>query len=116
MIPFATASSDRRQSPAERYESDYYYPDLISYTIALELVGNGIATRVDIAPPALEDYDLILHGVLHSTKTWDRRISYGLGFLSGVTVLVGFPQGTQGKGVIFNGSVLVDCRNIRVLF
>ncbi len=97
LIPWASHSEDRRQASSDRFTENYYWPDLVPYAIALELIDNKISHRVDIAPAALEDYDLIIHGVLKSTKTRDRRISYGLGPLGFITSLIALPQGSVAR-------------------
>ncbi len=94
-VLYATESSDDRQTEADRHGSDYYFPDLLPYTLALDLVSNGVSRRVDFSPPALEDYDVVIHGMIHSTELRNQKYSYGLGPASFLTQAVGLPQGEQ---------------------
>lgn len=92
-VLWATESRDQRQDPESVARTEYFYPGLVAYTLALDLAHNGVGARVDIAPPALEDYDLIIHGKLRSFEERDQVLSYGLGPASGITAIVGLPQG-----------------------
>ena len=59
IVPYASRTEDRRQVPDERFRSDYYLPDLLAHVIAVELAFNQVSSRIDLAPLALDDYDLI---------------------------------------------------------
>ena len=40
VVPYAHRTEDRRQATDERFQSDYYLPDLLAHMIAVELVFN----------------------------------------------------------------------------
>lgn len=83
----------------------YYLPGLIAYTIALDLAKNGLGSRVDIAPPALEDYDLVIHGKLRSNQLTSTELTYGLGPLRFVSNMAGMPQ--RQREVVFEITYVV---------
>jgi hypothetical protein len=95
LVPYATERTDSAQDPRQREPGTYYFPEIVAYSIALDLAQNGIGSRVDLAPPALEDYDLIIHGKLFSTEKAERKLSYCLGPLGFMTSWVGAPQGQR---------------------
>lgn len=105
LVPSAAETRDGPQDPGARDEADYYFPDLVAYTIALDLIQNGVGARVDLAAPALEDYDLVVHGTLNATTQSDRVLSYGLGPLGGATSMIGLPQ--KSKSVTYDVTYVV---------
>jgi hypothetical protein len=95
-VPFSTVYSDRQQPVGERLRNAYYLPDLVGYAIAHDFAESPLSRRLDIDPPLLEDYDIVIHGSILSTERFDRAISYGFGPLSGFLHLFGLPKGERG--------------------
>jgi hypothetical protein len=100
LVPYTTETFDERQDPGSVGRNEYYLPMLLAYTVALDLAQNGLGSRIDIAPPALEDYDVVVHGKLRSNQLSSTELSYGLGPFSFVTKTVGLPQ--SQRGVVFD--------------
>lgn len=106
LVPSAANTVDAPQDPGERSRGEFYFPDLISYCLALDLLKNQVGQVVHFAPEMLEDYDVVIDGAIESLARSERNITYGLG--PAVLPLKMFGVPTDGKSVEFKATYRVQ--------
>lgn len=99
LVPTAAKTVDAPQDESARSRAEYYYPDLIAYALALDLIHNHVGSLVHLNPPTLEHYDIVIEGSLDGLPITTRKLTYGVGPAAFLLTTFGFPSGANAVEV-----------------
>ena len=104
-VPTSAKTVDAPQDLSDRNRPVYYFPDLVAYGLALDLIRNNVGSIVHFDPEVKDDYDLVIDGSIDSLAKTNRRITYGLGPAAFALYMFGIPA--LSKSVDFKASYRV---------
>lgn len=95
LMPTAIEKFDAPQDESARNRAEYYYPDLLAYSLAVDLIHNNVGSVVHLNPAVTDHYDIVIRGSLDGMPVSKRKLTYGLGPAAFLTGMIGLPSGTN---------------------